>query len=201
MRTPFDATEAFRRFGYSVERAGPGEEDVYTKALLQEQGFDGLPQVVTRRQLDAYVAAAEPELYRGIAGGAASAYAKELREGNLFIGHGAMGGGVFAAGGTRGLQVARNYAEDPGSVVVRMAVKRGARVVELGALVRQMAAERAGGPAPHATREPGARATLTLVPSVYAAYLGYDVVVDRRFEVWLVLNRTALRIQDKVLPP
>jgi hypothetical protein len=52
-RTPFHETAAFRRYGVTPEPAPHSPEDLYLKALIREQGFDGLPEVAPRRMLDA----------------------------------------------------------------------------------------------------------------------------------------------------
>jgi hypothetical protein len=180
-------------------QAGPGEQDLYAKTLLQEQGFDGLPHVVSLKQLDLYVQAGEVEVFRGVS---AKAHAAQLRTGELYVGRGGLGGGIFASDGADGYLVARAYAQDPGGVVLRMSVKRGARIVDLAELRRQIRADLArGGPTAHVTRRPDALTTLTYYPGTYAAYLGYDAVVDHETAVWLILNRTALRIQEEDLAP
>jgi hypothetical protein len=65
-RTPFTETRAFRRYGVTTDPDVNSREALYTKAVIQEQGFDGLPHIVTRRELDRFIAAGEVELYRGV---------------------------------------------------------------------------------------------------------------------------------------
>jgi hypothetical protein len=51
-RVPFERTSAFGRYGARVAPP-PGDEHANTKALLEQQGFDGLPHVVSEAALDA----------------------------------------------------------------------------------------------------------------------------------------------------
>jgi hypothetical protein len=202
-RVPFEATDAYRRLGLDVERDPLAPEHLYTKAIIVEQGFDGLPHVVSREELNRHVKAVEFELFRGIAGEFAAAYAERLRTGPMWVGRGGRGGGIYAAGGPDGREHAAEYAQDPGGVIVRMSLKAGARIGDVDTLNDAREQEHAalvarGG----ATNEAAAAALAkTARLSVYAVYLGYDGVVDRSTLVWTIFNRTALRIQREDIRP
>jgi hypothetical protein len=92
--TPFKDTMAFRRYGPVDDPDFDTPEDLYLKALIEEQGFDGPPHVVPRRLLDASVAAGERELFRGVT---AVHYADVFRTGPFFVGRGIYGGGTNTA--------------------------------------------------------------------------------------------------------
>jgi hypothetical protein len=196
---PFHRTAAYRQLGPRLDVDRLSLEDLYTKALLHEQGFDTLPQVVSAAALDGYVRAGEIELFRGTL----ASHAEQLRSGVLFVSRGTNGGGIYAAGGPDGLSHATDYAQEPTSVIVRMVLKTGARVAYVEQLEQELVRLRAG-IAPRAALTglaPEAVMALSDRESRYAAYLGYDAVVDRRQGVWLILNRTALRIQHQDLRP
>lgn len=90
------------------------------------------------RALDEYVQGGEVELFRGVS---SREYASQLRSGELYVGHGKLGGGIYAAGGTDAQSHAAEFAQDPGSVIMRLAVKHGARIADLDELVHRMHTE------------------------------------------------------------
>jgi hypothetical protein len=188
-RMTFQRTATYRRYDGAIDPDRLDPEQLYSKALIHEQGFDGLPHVVSGQELAAFVQAGEMELYRGIAGTLAAEYAEQLRSGLLWVGRGGLGGGIYAAIGPDARSHAAEYAQEPGSVLIRMTVKTGARLVrveEVEALLRRDVGR---------TLPPGTRA------GIIAAYLAYDGIVDPHEGVMLVLNRTALRIQRENLKP
>jgi hypothetical protein len=198
-RVPFERTETFRRFGLRVVPSPEGEYP-FMKALIREQGFDGPPQIMTPAELDLYVRTGEVELFRGVS---AARHAEQLRTGDFYAGQGAMGGGIYDFGGPEGLQRATEYAQDPGSVVIRMALKAGARIADLHTIEAAMQRARDEAIARGLHRRPRWATILveTQVPSIYACYLGYDGMVDEQNDVWLIFNRTALRVQAGDIVP
>lgn len=219
-RTPFEDTAAFRRYGVTSDPEPDALEALYTKAMIQEQGFDGLPRVVSRRELDRYIAGGGIELFRGVT---RAVYAEAFREGTFFVGHGGTLDGMYAASGGTGFAVARQYAAGGDGAVIRMSVKPGARIVDVEVLEAQAqavfdatvqalrteqvtaisAAQRRNGDeaarrerAAYEQRMAGTRALYTDLGR-YAAYMGYDAVrePDDVDVYYVVLNRTALRVQ------
>ena len=191
--TPFTETDAFRRYGVSDDPDPDSREALYTKAVIQEQGFDGLPQIVTRRELDRYVAAGEVELFRGVSD---ARFADELRSGPFFVGRGGEIDGMYAAAGPHALTVARQYSAVGDGTVIRMALKRGARIIAWRDLERQAATElrRAAAVPPEVAH------SLYNDAGRLAAYLGYDAVHVVEFpdiDDYVVFNRTALRVQKE----
>lgn len=187
-RGPFQRTATYRHYGPNIEPAPLDPEQLYSKPLIHEQGFDGPPHVVSSAELDAYVQAGEFEDFRGIAGPRAAEYAERLRTGPMWVGRGGIGGGIYAAVGADAHEHAAIYAQDPGSVLGRLTVKgtaRLARLDELDALLR---------------RQAGRTLPADLLAGMLAAYLGYVGVVEPN-GVLLVLNRTAVRIQRENVEP
>jgi hypothetical protein len=188
--------------------------------VLREQGFDGLPHIVSRRELDGYVAAGEVELFRGVR---EVRHADQLRHGELFVGRGALGGGIYAAGGPDAKDVARVYAEGGPGAILRMTVKAGARIAEARVLAGRAEQEwrrrlsRLSAREVRAIREAfdrSGRAGMIEAAALYnerrlalealygnlgryAAYQGYDAILLEEVQTWLILNRTALRIQTE----
>jgi len=191
--TPFTETAAFRRFGAATHPNPDSLEAHYTKAVIQEQGFDGLPHVVARRELDRFVAAGEVELYRGVT---ATPYAEELRTGDFFVGQGGFADGMSTVAGPHALVIARQYAASVDGAVIRMSLKRGARVIDSLDLERQstvaLAAVRATDDHYETMR------ALYNDYGRYATYLGFDairIVEASDIDYYVILNRTAGRMQ------
>src|SRR5215212_7542681 len=102
--TPFTNTAAFRRYGVIDNPDPSSPEALYTKAVIQEQGFDGPPQAVGSRKLGGYVAVGEVELFRGVTD---ARFAEQLRIGDFFVGRGGELNGMYAAAGSQTLAIAR----------------------------------------------------------------------------------------------
>jgi len=217
-RIPFHETEAFRRFGTRLDPAPDSPEDLYVKALIHEQGFDGLPHVVSRRVLDDYVAAAECELFRGLS---AAWQADAFRDGEFFVGRGAYSGGANTVAGANALVIARDYAR--GGVVIRLSLKAHARVADFDELAdwsfheRERALGEVQRDEQRALLEAQARTDdIEAVQREYravrealyakhddigwlAAYLGCDAIHVADEDYYIVLNRTAVRVQQENL--
>ncbi|MCK6546023.1 hypothetical protein L6R52_09150 [Myxococcota bacterium] len=198
--------------------------DAFLSELLAELGFAGLPHVVSKTELDRALMQGERELLRGVTG---PEFAEELRSGKLYAGTGSCGNGIYTVSSVRA-DYAGSKAE--GGVVMRMSLKRGAKVVDDETLDDAMSRDRAAmkaraakdvevlrtkARAKEATGDPKAaqklraeaerllrdteRLELLLFtdPGRYAAHQGYDAVEVKGRAIYLVLNRTALRVQDE----
>ncbi len=82
-----------------------------------------------------------------------------------------------------------------------MSLQRGARIADADEMAEQMEREHSAAQGRRPSRARDAALVLTAVPSVHACYFGYDGIVDRVNDVWLIFNRTALRIQETDLLP
>jgi hypothetical protein len=213
---PFQATIAFRRYGTIEDPDFDAPEDLYLRALIEEQGFDGLPHVLPARDLERYVRAGERELFRGVA---RPEHARAFRQGRFFVGRGVYAGGANAAAGPRALAIAREYAG--GGVILRLMLKAGAQVADFEELdgfayhrrgealaeieaaeEREIAAARAAGRLGTAEEiRSRHHAGRPLVHAQYddigrlATYLGYDAVHAADPDFYAVLDRTAVRVQ------
>jgi hypothetical protein len=192
-RAPFTETIAFRRYGLRDDPAPASPESLYLKAVIQEQGFDGPPHLVTRRELDRYVTTGEAELFRGVSD---ARFADALRDGEFFVGRGGEMEGMYTATGPYALAVARQYAAVGDGTVVRMSLKRGARVIAWRDLevLEVVERERLTAVPPEIVR------TMYNEFGRLAAYLGYDAVRIVEYpdaDYYVVLNRTAIRVQKE----
>jgi hypothetical protein len=84
-----------------------------------------------------------------------------------------------------------------------MALKAGARIADLHAIDAAMQRERDEAIARGLHRRPRWAAiwARTEDPGIYACYLGYDGIVAEQNGVWLIFNRTALRVQAEDIVP
>jgi hypothetical protein len=196
--TPFWETEAFRRYGLTDDPDGDSPEALYTKAVIEEQGFDGPPHIVPRRVLDRYIVAGEVELLRGVSD---VRHVEQLRHGAFFVGRGGFADGMYAVAGRSALVIARQYTGAGAGALARMSLKQGARVIDSMVLEeRALAALTSIRLRATVERDIRNEALLSLYNDYgrYAAYLGYDAIRVEGFDdevLYVVLNRTALRIQ------
>jgi len=136
------------------------------------------------------VTAGEVELFRGVTD---ARFAEQLRTGDFFVGRGGLLDGLYTAAGPSGLAVARYYAGIGDGTVIRLTLKRDARVIDADELEAKARSD----------YQPGAELRERRFPlytelGPYAAYLGYDAVHVVEFpdvDQYVVLNRTALRVQ------
>jgi hypothetical protein len=212
---PFTGTAAYRRYGSTPDPDVDAAEDLYLRAIIEEQGFDGLPHVVPRRMLDAYVAAGEIELLHGVA---RPEHADQFRGGRFFVGRGVYRGGANAVASPDALAVARTYAD--GGVILRISLKAGVRIADYDEMTERAFAGREqqmrrsqmdeqqaitaiedGDGTATASVQARYRAAREALHAQYddigrlAAYLGYDVVYVADRDYYCILNRTAVRVQ------
>ncbi|MGH2588802.1 MAG: hypothetical protein ACRDJE_28090 [Dehalococcoidia bacterium] len=215
-KTSFRETVAFKRYGTIPDPDPRAVQDLYLRELIRQQGFDRLPHAVPRRTLDRYIAAGEIELFRGLS---AAWHADEFRMGDFFVGRGTYGGGASVASGPDALAMARVYAR--GGIVMRLSLKRGAHVTEYDALVDRAFHDQAAAArriqeeeteAVAMTLSDGDEAAVARLHAAYrtarevahaqhddigrlGAYLGYDAIHVADADFYVILNRTAVRVQ------
>jgi hypothetical protein len=193
-----------------ARKLGDGGEDLALKTLLSEQGFDKKGSVVTKSQLDQYINQGERELFRGVT---SSKFANDFRDGELFAGLGTYGNGTYTAYGSgvldtgkrgaEGLNVAKEYAGSKGSIM-RMTLKADAKVINYDTLLGEIMdfedelEERLMKATTKKARDAiNAEALLAKDFGRFATARGYDAVDVPGEKYLVVLNRTALRIQDE----
>jgi hypothetical protein len=199
-----------------------GQEDPIMEAIAAATGGNGAPHVVSETDLQAYIAAGELELYRGISGvrstvahqhdptfvegetpqETALRRAEEFRSGRFFIGVGGIGNGAYAAAGANALEVASGYAGGAGQIL-HLSVRADAKVITHAEAERQRQAEILAltqqGLSP---AELVARINVNWDASNWAAMHGYDII---HFEAtsghlgdeYIIMNRTAVRVAQE----
>lgn len=167
--------------------------DWFLRELIRAQGFDGPPQVITKQEMDKYVAFGEQELLRGLdAYGMKSKtgedLAQQFRAGDMYIGKGIFGNGIYVAYGADKYDAQEYAGVGLEGAIVRMSLNKSAKVISYDKLLKE--------------QEDFLNACPELEdPGHYAAFKGYDVVdvgaTRSRPKYMVVLNRTALRVQDE----
>jgi hypothetical protein len=136
-----------------ARRHDDGNSDEALADLYRAQGMDGLPELVSREELDAYPGHV---LYRGVqnrlTNDGRSDYGQDFRAGDYFAGLGIYGNGTYTARAgslttkvgerTSALDVARGYAGGPHSGdVTAMKLRTDAKVVTESELAEMQAAD------------------------------------------------------------
>jgi len=176
-------------------------DDAYLKSIQHQQGFDGLPTVASKEEVDAEVAAGTLDIYRGCGGTSSevAAHIDALMNDPEFPhpGKGSFGNGMYFAyqsdDGSNGYALAAEYGAD-GKGVIRAVLRPGSKVISYNDAIRgsKEATKRI-----FAMSDEEYQRGLTVTNDVgrWAASQGYDAVnIDNPFSM-IVLNRTALIIQ------
>jgi len=198
-------------------------EDIYLTALVEDRGFDKLPKLVTRKQMDNLVSGGRKELFRTVE---TEAMAESTRTGRIFLGHRNTpeGGGIFTT-------PTKEVAERIKGVQLRMALDKNVRLINLRELditrMREWEAikvavdrrydeglqrvarrmKRPGADVLKLTKaleKAGKDKALELDKldrfygsiSRYGVFKDYDAIIDTEYQ-WVVLNRGKLSIQTQ----
>lgn len=195
-----------------------GPADPALGQIYRHQGFDGLPAVTDSNGVDAVIAAGGIEFFRGVTD---AVYVRDFKQGPYFPGRAdghVMGNGTYVS---TGRLVAEGSARENPEGVMRMALRPDARVthidrlkVEHDVVLDGYRKERDRLEQMERTPEVAARlqevkAAITLYGDLgrFAAARGYDAYAlehgyYRDTDVyWVVLNRTALVVQDTPYVP
>ncbi|MET8878550.1 hypothetical protein, partial [Nocardia sp. NPDC004604] len=194
------------------------EGDGILGGIYRHQGFDGLPTMVGPGGIDALLAAGGRELFRGVT---EPRYVAQFRTGSYFPGRSAYG--ISSGNGTyvtTSSKVALHYAEERPDGVVRMALRPDARVRDIAnihdehvlvtSVLKNEIAKLTRIERPTyqvIARIDALRNQLVVLGDLgrFAAAKGYDAY--RTYggywgeddEYWVILNRTALVVEDAPL--
>lgn len=169
--------------------------DWFLRELVRHQGFDRLPHVITKQEMDEYVASGEQELFRGLdsygmKGKTGEELAEQFRSGDLYTGLGLSGNGTYVAYGADKYDAEGYMGADLEGAMLRMALKSEAKAISIQKL--KSIQEKDAIVQTHFELDELGR---------YATFKGYDVIdvgMSRNAPKYMViLNRTAVRVQDK----
>jgi len=165
------------------------DEDMWLRAIYSQQGFDDLPRLVSQSEMDKLDTAGARILYRGIQD---RTFCEQLQTGEHYAGAGMYGNGTYTAYGPDGLDIASLYKGWSGKGgILRMTLAPEARVITESQLSELFyAAQQASASGLSMVARDQGR---------FAAMLGYDAIDVESRQFMVVLNRTALIIQDAIL--
>lgn len=181
-------------------------KDPYLLSLAKENGFDKLPKVVSKQNIDDLINNGYKELYRGVAN---KAFSDQLKTGEYFPGKGVSGNGIYTAYGENALHEASEYAKfrsaDKKGNIIRMALHKDAKVItedQVYDLIREektkiLDEELKSSNNPEKLKFLTGKRMMIQDPGRYALSLGYDAIDVPSNKYMVILNRGALSIQDK----
>lgn len=140
-----DGQVDFRNIMNRQQRSPLAVEERLTE-IARIQGFDGLPTVASKDEVDELVKSGAVQMFRGVKtyvqpdGKVRSAadLAEQYRSGTAHYGRGVYGDGIYAG---EHYETAANYAKGDEGAITRMVVKPGAKVIEYEALRDMMREE------------------------------------------------------------
>lgn len=169
--------------------------DWFLREIARTQGFDGLPHVVTKQEMDEYLASGERELFRGLdsygmKGRTGEDLAEQFRSGELYIGRGLSGHGIYAAYGTDKFDAEGYMGASLEGAMLRLTLKSNAKTISIDELDEMQSKD-----------EMVNSHTQLRNLGFYATFKGYDAIdigaSQDRPQYMLILNRTAVRVQAK----
>jgi hypothetical protein len=201
---------------YQTSYRYPGDDRL--KAIIQKQGFDALPTVLSADDFAVLEQLGATVVHRGVTATStktANQMIKEFKDGDMFVGTGVIGNGVYT--GTD-LSYVIKYAGDKPENVMTMALSPKARTINAEDAKNQAATyknaffDKAFG-RPYTDPQAGRfvdsfgdidKETLRQLgiiyqdPGRYAALNGYDAIkyVDEDGGVFVILNRGAMRVKE-----
>ena len=111
--------------------------DIVLQDMAKEVGFHKKPTLLSKEEMDAYIQQGNRELFRGIGGrqGEAEIYVEQFKTGEYFAGKGVYGNGVYTAYGEDGMEVAKQFAGGVEKNVLRISLKKDAKIISHDALI------------------------------------------------------------------
>lgn len=165
------------------------------RELARDREFDGLPEVVTKEQMDQYVANGDRELFRGLEsygmkGKTGEELAEQFRSGDLYVGTGLFGNGIYVAYGVDKYDAEGYMGADAQGAMLRMTLKPNAKIISIDELDNMQ------------SQDPIVQAHPELKNSgCYAAFKGYDGIDvgarKNQSKYMVILNRSLVRVQDE----
>jgi len=118
-------------------------EDIVLQDMAKEVGFDKKPTLLSKEEMDAYIQQGNKELFRGIGGrqGEAETYVEQFKTGEYFAGKGVYGNGIYTAYGEDGMEVAKQFAGGVEKNVLRISLKKDAKIISHDALIEMQKLE------------------------------------------------------------
>lgn len=171
------------------------KEDYILKEIVKENGFDGLPTIVNKKEMDKLIAKGNIQIFRGIHDKSghgvnnAKSYAENLKYGEYFAGTGMYGNGIYSS---VNIKEAKLYSNN--GVLLRMALNKKAKIFKtknqvtaLMSVLKVIKDMKVKDNVEQAVLENLGRAK---------AIQGYDAIYIEDKENYIILNRNMLFIEE-----
>lgn len=108
--------------------------DWFLRELARTQGFDRLPHLITKQEMDEYVASGERELFRGldsygVKGKTGEDLAQQFRSGDMYVGKGIFDNGIYVTYGADKYDAQEYAGVEIEGAIVRMSLNKSAKVI------------------------------------------------------------------------
>lgn len=176
-------------------RREPGNSVGY--AVQKVTGYDALPGIASRAEMDELIASGWQETFRGVASDKAPEMFEQFKTGTFFPGNGIYGNGTYSA---EDFFTAETYANGPDAVsngngiVWRMAISPNAAVVDVNDLLDEYDDYRRANP--NYGNDEMLR-TIIDDAGYFAMRQGYDVITVGSRGYNVILNRGAVMVQSE----
>ncbi len=172
-----------------------GGVDPTLVGLIKEQGGDGLPKVVSKEEMDKQIAQGKIELWRGVD---TKDHALQFQSGELFVGVGLHGGGVYTAYGPQGKRNADYYGAMNGTnpCTMRMTLGDDAVITDIEDIERDMNENAKVYAKFGNAHEQHARLRMFYDPGRFAAACGYDAIRVPDLNFMMILNRSKVILEE-----
>jgi hypothetical protein len=128
---------------YLSKQLNASHGDIVLQDMAKEVGFDKKPTLLSKEEMDAYIQQGNIEIFRGIGGrqGEAERYVEQFKTGEYFAGKGVYGNGIYTAYGEDGMEVAKQFAGGVEKNVLRISLKKDAKIISYDALIEMQKLE------------------------------------------------------------
>ncbi len=180
--------------------------DLVLGHIASKRGFDGKPTLANSKDVDAMIKDGGIELYRGVSeyrGKSSSDLVDQFKNGECFYGMGIYGNGIYTMSSLKNSdpkKSAINYSSGSDEGVMRMVLPKDANVIDSGKLdeigfdVEAQIEKHAMGKSPK--EESDIYSSQITEPGRLAAMLGYDAIHVKRNGMFIILNRSKVRVEE-----
>ena len=163
-----------------------GDEDNILKDIMDEVGASGLPKSISEDEFNVLIEKGQQALYRGVTD---EKFVKEFLEGNVFVGLGVNGSGIYTSSSRK---YALRYANEIDDNVMKMLIDDKAKIIPIDKLYKDKKSFIKYIESKFSGKEKDKIFKIIANNGKFAILNGYDVIDFGMHK--LVLNRTVLKV-------
>lgn len=163
-----------------------GDEDNILKDIMDEVGASGLPKSISEDEFNVLIEKGQQALYRGVTD---EKFVKEFLEGNVFVGLGVNGSGIYTSSSRK---YALRYANEIDDNVMKMLIDDKAKIIPIDKLYKDKKSFIKYTESKFSGKEKDKIFKIIANNGKFAILNGYDVIDFGMHK--LVLNRTVLKV-------